>query len=125
LIQTLNQALDKKNVQFVYASRLAHDNLLIDDKQIFIGARRVREWGFSSTTIIHDPTAVQNEIKEFDLTFKEVAEAILQRQNVNSEEFGSRDLKLKVIEHLRLCETQILELSAKQPKAGAGTSPST
>jgi len=119
LLETLKKCLHKENVQFVYTSRGSHDNVVIDnERQVFIGARRLREWGFSSTTVIHDPVVVRNEIKQFDIAYKEVAEAILLKNDLSADEFGCQELKLKVIDHLKYCKKRLREAAARIGKGG-------
>ncbi len=104
--------LKQSNLQIVYVAYLPYPNMLIVGDQLFIGRRRLHEWGFPSTTIVHDPEQIRDEITQFDILFGDAAQAILGKKDCNEKDYGSEPLKEKVVRHLRKCYRDLEEWSA-------------
>ena len=96
-------------LQVAVTPRLPHDNVFIDCKAVYIGHRRLREWGFPQTDIRYDQATVQFEISLFDEAFKDAVSAAIGRpvEALREPDFGSDELKLKVIAHWESCESQL------------------
>ena len=103
LIEIVKRYLKKPSLQIVYVGKLPHDNMLIVGDQMFLGRRRMHEWGFPSTTVIRDQEQLRSEIAEFDEIFGDVARIILQDGQCGEGDFGAERLKKRVIEHLVEC----------------------
>ncbi|MGH9634762.1 MAG: TIR domain-containing protein [Candidatus Angelobacter sp.] len=115
LIEILERYIKKPSLQMVYVARLPWDNMLMVGDQMFLGRRRMHEWGFPSTTIIRDPEQLRSEIAEFDELFGDVARIILSDAQCGEGDFGAENLKERVIEHLIEC-CQDLERRTKSLK---------
>jgi hypothetical protein len=103
LIRLIEKYLKKPNLQIVYVAYPPYPNMLIVADQLFIGRRRLHEWGFPSTTIVHDPKLVLDETTQFDILFGDAARAILGNRDCTEKEYGSEELKQRVIKHLNKC----------------------
>lgn len=103
LIEVLKRYLKKPSLQIVYVARLPRDNMLMVGDQMFVGRRRIHEWGFPLTTVIRDPEQLRSEMAEFDEIFGDVARIILRDNQCGEGDFGAEKLKRRVIEHLNEC----------------------
>ena len=111
---TLDAYKNCLELQVACTSRLPHDNVLIDQEgcRVFVGRRRLQQWGFPHTTIYHDPAIVRSEVERFDVAFEDAAAACLGKETAVLGDFGSSELKRKVIEHLQSCKIQLLQMTA-------------
>ena len=85
-----------------------------DGCRVFIGSRRLREWGLPQTTIYHDPIMVRSEVERFDFAFFDAVAACLGKESYEAHDCGSRQLKEKVIQHLKQCMS-LLDDAAHRP----------
>jgi len=114
LRSVLSRHLDNPNLQIVCTPRLPHDNVLIDELgcQVFVGSRQLRQWGFPQTMIYHDRAMVKREADRFDAAFFDAVGACLGKSELEPVDCGSSQLKLKVIEHLEGCMSQLTNMIA-------------
>lgn len=125
LIEVVKQYAKKPSLQVVYVTRLPHDNILIVGDQMFLGRRRMHEWGFPFTRVIRDPEQLHSEKAEFDETFGDVTRIIMRDNGWGEGDFGAEQLKKKVIEHLIECysdlEKRAQNLKSPQKSKSAAT----
>ncbi len=111
LRRLINQHLDnhRSNLQVAVTSRLPHDNILIAEQEVYLGRRRLQETGFPETIIRRDPGDVKLETDSFDAAFRDAVAASLRKNldAVGEHDYGSDELKRKVIGCLNSCETQL------------------
>jgi hypothetical protein len=107
LIATLESHVTTSNLQIVYVTRLPHENLLIVGSEVFLGRRRLKEWGFPRTTVAREPTLVASEVAQFDLLFDDAVKSLLGDEHATPHDYGNRGLKLTVIKHLKECRRDL------------------
>jgi hypothetical protein len=107
MIRMLTYYRRSTKLQVVYVARMPHENVLMVGDEMFIGRRRLNEWGFPSTTIVRDPELLQSEIAEFDLLFDDAARALLCVDRCTESDYGSSRLKTKIKEHLVACRNEL------------------
>jgi hypothetical protein len=108
LISIIKNNLTNPNLQIVCAHRLQHQNLLIiGERIVFIGRKRVREKGFPYTTVIYDPTVILEEIHDFETLFSDITGAMLGTEAPKVEDYGSEHLKKIVIARLKASQREI------------------
>jgi hypothetical protein len=112
LCATLMRHLNNPGLQVSYTARLPHDNVLIDEDGccVFVGKRRLREWGYRHTTIYHDRVMVRSESDRFDSAFFDAAAACLGEPEVTPDACGCAELKRKVIAYLEFCRTSLINM---------------
>ena len=114
LISTIRENLTNPNLQIVCTHRLPHQNLLIvGTRRVFRGRKRLREKGFSHTTLIFDPAVVQADISEFDDLFADITNAELDIQEPSVEDYGSQELKVIIIKRLKKSRKAVKRKCAK------------
>lgn len=108
LIETINKYIDKTNLQIVYSDTPHYENfLVIGNSCVCVGQKSVKETGLSSTTFIYEPSIIGKEIDQFDIEFKDHAGLILNLEETQSKDHSSKELKVKVLERLKLSEKEI------------------
>lgn len=102
LIEVIQQNAENEKFQIVHADAPHFDNLIIiGNKLICKGEKRANEKGFKSTTFIYNPSEIGTEIFRFDEEFKANAGLILKKENTQSKDHSSKELKDKVIVRLK------------------------
>ena len=112
-MKLITDNLDNSNLQIAFSPRLPHENILIVERSVaFVGRRRLYQFGFPHTTIIHDPTIIENEREEFDLLFGDSVALILNKEPNSEVEkyFGSQELKEKVRKEMSDSKERLQEL---------------
>lgn len=108
LLKVINDHMDNPRLQIAYTQHLPHQNIIVIKEEIVFIGRRFR-WGtgFPSTTIIFDPAVVQDEAKELDVAFTDSACILLQRETLVEADYGSAELKVRVVKKLKNCRRRL------------------
>lgn len=118
----LKQKPNRPNLQMAYAMRTPYDNLLIvGNKILFIGKRRLRYMGLPSTTVTHDSAVIRNEIAEFDALFHECVGFVLGVSEPQMELYGCPALKNRVAAKLEQCQRELKALLKTSRKCSASS----
>ena len=111
LVSLIKDHLDNPNFQIVFSHSLSHQNILIlNEKILFNGRRRVQERGFPTTNCIFDQGIIKEEINEFDILFWDNVSAILKTENPDHKTIDHEKIKRIIIDKLNECKKEIASL---------------
>lgn len=117
LLRVIKAHLDNPRLQIAYTQHLQHQNIIVvGEKVVFIGRRFRWGTGFPSTTVVYDPTVVCDEVKELDVAFTDSACVLLQKGRLVETDYGSADLKNRVIKKLQNCRRRLKARLRQTPK---------
>jgi len=108
LLMVIKAHLDNPRLQIAYTQHLPHQNIIVIGEEIVFIGRRFR-WGtgFPSTTVIFDPAVVNDEAKDLDVAFADSACILLQKERLVENDYGSAELKKRVIKKLQNCRRRL------------------